>query len=196
VIGTCHPSQVRRNSEAKPGDTLILTKPVGVGIYSAAIKKSVLPPAAYQEMIETTTTLNRIGAELGKDKDVHAVTDVTGFGVLGHALELARGSKLSIVLRADDVPLLQEAAKLSEQGFVTGASHRNWASYGDDVVLPADMPEWKRHLLSDPQTSGGLLVSCAAERAASILQTIQAGGFPAARVIGKTEAGRPSIKLV
>jgi selenide,water dikinase len=196
VIGTCHPSQVRRNSEAKPGDTLILTKPVGVGIYSAAIKKSALPPAAYQEMIETTTTLNRIGAELGKDKDVHAVTDVTGFGVLGHALELARGSKLSVVLRADDVPLLQEAAMLSEQGFVTGASHRNWASYGDDVVLPADMPEWKRHLLADPQTSGGLLVSCAAERAASILQTIQAGGFPAARIIGKTEAGKPSIQVV
>jgi selenide,water dikinase len=147
-------------------------------------------------MIETTTTLNRIGAELGKDKDVHAVTDVTGFGVLGHALELARGSRLSIVLQADEVPLLQEAAMLSEKGFVTGASHRNWASYGHDVVLPADMPEWKRHLLSDPQTSGGLLVSCAADRAASILQTVKAAGFPAARIIGKTESGKPSIKVV
>ncbi len=196
VIGTCHPSQVRRNSDARPGDVLILTKPVGVGIYSAAIKKSALRPAAYQEMIETTTTLNRIGAELGKDKDVHAVTDVTGFGVLGHALELARGSKLTVVLRADDVPLLQDAAMLSEKGFVTGASHRNWASYGHDVVLPADMPEWRRHLLSDPQTSGGLLVSCAPERAASILETIRAAGLPGARVIGKAEAGKPSIRVV
>jgi selenide,water dikinase len=196
VIGTCHPSQVRRNSDAKPGDALILTKPVGVGIYSAAIKKSSLPPAAYQEMIETTTTLNRIGAELAADKDVHAMTDVTGFGVLGHALELARGSGLAVVLQADAVPLLQEAAALSEKGFVTGASHRNWASYGHDVVLPADMPEWKRHLLSDPQTSGGLLVSCAAERAASILQTIRAKGAPAARIIGKTETGKPSIKIM
>ena len=124
------------------------------------------------------------------------MTDVTGFGVLGHALELARGSKLSVVLQAAAVPLLQEAAMLSERGFVTGASHRNWASYGHEVVLPADMPEWKRHLLADPQTSGGLLVSCAAERAASILQTIQAGGFPAARIIGKTEAGKPSIQVV
>jgi len=196
VIGTCHPSQLRRNSEARPGDALILTKPVGVGIYSAAIKKSALPPVAYQEMIAATTTLNRIGAELGKDKDVHAVTDVTGFGVLGHALELARGSRLSVVLQADEVPLLQEAAMLSQKGFVTGASHRNWASYGHDVVLPEDMPEWKRHLLSDPQTSGGLLVSCAAECAASILQTIKAGGFTAARIIGRTEAGKPSIEVV
>ena len=109
---------------------------------------------------------------------MHAVTDVTGFGVLGHALELARGSKLSVVLQADEVPLLHEAAMLAEKGFVTGASHRNWASYGDDVVLPADLPEWKRHLLADPQTSGGLLVSCAAASAPAILQTIKAAGFP------------------
>ncbi len=195
VIGTCHPSQVRRNSQARPGDALILTKAVGVGIYSAAIKKSALPPAAYQEMIETTTTLNRIGAELGKDENVHAVTDVTGFGVLGHTLELARGSGLAVALRADDVPLLQDAATLAEKGFVTGASHRNWASYGHDVVLPADLPEWKRHLLSDPQTSGGLLVSCAADRAGSILEGIKASGFPAARIIGRTQAGRPSITV-
>jgi selenide,water dikinase len=196
VIGTCHPSQVRRNSQAKPGDALILTKPVGVGIYSAAIKKSALPPAAYQEMIDTTTTLNRVGAELGKDADVHAVTDVTGFGVLGHTLELARGSGLSVLLQANDVPLLSEAAMLSEQGFVTGASHRNWASYGHDVVIPADLTEWKRHLLTDPQTSGGLLVSCAAEHAASTLQSIRDAGFPAARIIGRTEAGKPSIRVV
>ena len=196
VIGTCHPSQVRRNADARPGDALILTKPVGVGIYSAAIKQSALPPAAYQEMIATTTTLNKVGAELGNDKDVHAVTDVTGFGVLGHALELARGSKLAVVLQADAVPLLVEAAMLAEQGFVTGASHRNWASYSHDVALPDGLPEWKRHLLSDPQTSGGLLVSCAAASAPAILAKIKAAGFPAARIIGRTEAGPPSLKVV
>jgi selenide,water dikinase len=196
VIGICHPSEVRRNSEARAGDALILTKPVGVGIYSAAIKKSALPPAAYQEMITATTTLNRIGAELGKDRDVHAVTDVTGFGVLGHALELARGSKLSVVVEADRVPLLADAAALAEQGFVTGASHRNWASYGQDVTLPAKLPEWKRHLLSDPQTSGGLLVSCVAERAPAIVQQIRAAGFPMAAVIGHAENGKPSIRVV
>jgi selenide,water dikinase len=196
VIGLCHPSQVRRNSEAQAGDALILTKPIGVGIYSAAIKKSALPPAAYQEMITATTTLNRIGAELGKDKDVHAVTDVTGFGVLGHGLEMARGSKLSVVVEADKVPLLADAASLAEKGFVTGASHRNWASYGHDVTLPVDLPEWKRHLLSDPQTSGGLLVSCVTGRAPAIVEQIRAAGFPNASIIGRTEAGTPSIRVV
>lgn len=196
VIGICHPSQVRRNSDAKPGDVLILTKPVGVGIYSAAIKKSVLPPAAYREMIEATTTLNKIGAELAKDKDVHAITDVTGFGVLGHGLELARGSKLTVEVRADAVPLLAEAAALAQQGHVTGASHRNWASYGHDVVLPSDLPEWRRHLLSDPQTSGGLLVSVAPDRAESILQTIQAAGYAGARIIGTATAGKPMLQVL
>jgi selenide,water dikinase len=196
VIGTCHPSQVRRNADAKPGDVLILTKPVGVGIYSAAIKKSALPPTAYQEMITATTTLNKIGAELGQDKDVHAVTDVTGFGVLGHTLELARGSKLAVTLEVDAVPLLQDAAMLAEQGFVTGASHRNWASYGHDVALPTGLPEWKRHLLADPQTSGGLLVSCAAASAPRILETIRAAGLPSAAVIGRVEQGKPSVTIV
>ena len=195
VIGTCHPSQVRRNSEAKPGDTLILTKPVGVGIYSAAIKKSALPPAAYQEMVTATTTLNRIGAELGKDPDVHAVTDVTGFGVLGHALELARGSKLSVVVEVDRVPLLADAATLAEKGFVTGASHRNWASYSASIVLPPDLPDWRRHLLTDPQTSGGLLVACAPERSESIVRLIQEEGHAAASVIGHAEEGKPGVTV-
>ena len=124
----------------------------------------MLSDAGYAEMIGTTTLLNRIGAELAKDQDVHAITDVTGFGVLGHALEMARGSGLSLVIRADDVPLLSEAAALVQQGNVTGASHRNWASYGASVALPADLPEWRRHLLTDPQTSGGLLIACAPER--------------------------------
>jgi selenide,water dikinase len=196
VIGTCHPSQVRRNSDARPGDALILTKPVGVGIYSAAIKKSALPPAAYQEMIAATTTLNKVGAELGMDARVHAVTDVTGFGVLGHALELARGSGLTVVLQADAVPLLKDAAALAEKGFVTGASHRNWASYGHDVALPSELPEWKRHLLSDPQTSGGLLVSCDTSRANDVLAKIKAAGLPSAAIIGRTESGKPAIKVV
>jgi selenide,water dikinase len=195
VIGTCRPEQVRRNSGARPGDALILTKPVGVGIYSAAIKKSALSPQAYVEMIATTTLLNRIGAELGADADVHAITDVTGFGILGHGLEMARGSKVTLSIEADSVPLLAEAASLARQDHVTGASHRNWASYGHDVVLPAGFPDWKRHLLADPQTSGGLLVACAAERANAIVKTINAAGYPAARVIGHAEAGAPAVRI-
>ena len=195
VIGICKPSEVRRNADVKPGDALILTKPVGVGIYSAAIKKNALPPAGYPEMIATTTLLNKVGTVLARDKDVHAITDVTGFGVLGHSLEMARGSKLSITINARDIPLLAEAASLSQQGFVTGASHRNWASYGAHVALPAGMPDWQRHLLSDPQTSGGLLVAVAPERASAIVETIRAAGYPAARVIGHAEAGTPGIRI-
>jgi selenide,water dikinase len=196
VIGTCRPEQVRKNSGVQPGDALILTKPVGVGIYSAAIKKSALPPEAYVEMIAATTLLNKVGAELGADKDVHAITDVTGFGVLGHGLEMARGSKLTLAIEADAVPLLADAASLAQQGHVTGASHRNWASYGHDVVLPAGLPDWKRHLLADPQTSGGLLVACAPDRAEAIVKTINAADCPAARVIGHAEAGKPSVRIV
>jgi selenide,water dikinase len=175
---------------------VILTKPLGVGIYSAAIKKGVLSPAGYAEMIATTTLLNRVGAELARDAAVHAITDVTGFGLFGHGLEMARCSGLTLVIRARDVPLLSEAAAFAQQGAVTGASLRNWASYGDDVTLPEGLPEWHRHLLTDPQTSGGLLVSCAPERAEAIVQTILAAGCPAARVIGSTQAGPPGIQVV
>jgi selenide,water dikinase len=195
VIGTCRPEQVRRNSGAQPGDVLILTKPIGVGIYSAAIKKNALAPAAYQEMIGTTTLLNKVGAELSADRDVHAVTDVTGFGVLGHGLEMARGSGLTLVIEADAVPTMTDAAALARQGHVTGASHRNWASYGHDVVLPAGTPDWKRHLLADPQTSGGLLIACAPGAAEVILRRTRDSGCPGARIIGRAESGAPSIRV-
>jgi selenide,water dikinase len=195
VIGTCKSNEVRRNSDAKPGDALILTKALGVGIYSAAIKKGMLSPAGYSEMIATTTLLNRVGTELAKDSAVHAITDVTGFGLLGHGLEMARGSKLTIALRVNDLPLLNEAATLAQQGHVTGASHRNWASYGAEVELPAGLPDWQRHLLTDPQTSGGLLVSCAPEGAQSIARAIVAAGYPFARIIGHLEQGAPKIRV-
>ena len=186
---------MRRNADARAGDALILTKPIGVGIYSAAIKKGALSPSGYTEMIATTTLLNRIGAELAQDADVHAITDVTGFGLLGHAMEMARGSQLTIAIRAGDVPLLAEAARLAQEGFVTGASHRNWASYGADVALPPDTPDWRRHLLTDPQTSGGLLVACAPQRADAIVRSIRDAGYPAARVVGHAEAGQPGIRV-
>jgi len=196
VIGICKTAEVRRNCDAKSGDALILTKALGVGVYSAAIKKNELTPEGYTEMVATTTLLNKIGAELAKDPAVHAMTDVTGFGLLGHGLELARGSKLTAVIDPDSLPLLTQAAALAQQGFVTGASIRNWASYGADVKLPAGLPDWRRHLLTDPQTSGGLLVSCAPERAETIVQQIIAAGYPAARVIGHVEAGRPEIRVL
>jgi selenide,water dikinase len=195
VIGICKTEQVRRKADIRPGDAMILTKPLGVGIYSAAIKKGALSPAGYADMIATTTRLNRVGADLATDPEVHAITDVTGFGLLGHALEMARNSKVTLVFRAGDLPLLPQAATLAQQGFVTGASLRNWASYGKDVNLPASMPEWQRHLLTDPQTSGGLLISCASERAEAIVRDIVAAGYADARVIGHAKSGPPRVTV-
>ena len=195
VIGTCSPRHVRRNDGAKLDDILILTKPIGVGIYSSAVKGNALSQDSYREMIATTTQLNKIGAELAHDESVHAITDVTGFGLLGHGLEMARGARLRLVVRADDVPLLSQAADLARQGFVTGASQRNWASYGHEVEMPAAMPDWRRNILCDPQTSGGLLVAVARERGESILRTIRDSGWPFACIIGHTEVGAPVIKV-
>jgi selenide,water dikinase len=195
VIGSCKAHEVRRNSDARPGDALILTKAIGVGVYSAAIKKESLGADGYAEMLATTTLLNSVGAELARDPDVHAMTDVTGFGLLGHGLEMARGSKLRLAIDAAAVPLLARAADLAQRGFVTGASQRNWASYGADVELPAGLPDWQRALLTDPQTSGGLLVSVAAPRADAVLATIREAGYPAASIVGRAEEGAPGITI-
>lgn len=195
VIGLCHPSELRRNAAAKPGDKLILTKGIGVGVYSAAIKKGVLDQAGQKEMVASTTLLNKIGAELSKRPEVHAITDVTGFGILGHGLEIARGSKLRINLDLAALPLLTQAAALAEQGLLTGASTRNWAAYGDEVTLPEGLPDWKRVLLTDPQTSGGLLVAVAPDKADEVLAQIRAAGYPLAAIIGEVAEGAPGITV-
>lgn len=196
AIGLCAPGNVRRNSGAQAGDALILTKSIGVGIYSAAFKKHVLTADAYAEMLASTTLLNRIGHALGQDEDVHAITDVTGFGLLGHGLEMARGSGVRMKIEQARIPFFTQAEALAEAGYVTGASHRNWNSYSDSVTLTADLPEWRRALLTDPQTSGGLLVACKAERAETIRAMIEAAGYPHARIIGAMVAGTPGIEVV
>ncbi|MEP9378178.1 selenide, water dikinase SelD [Aquabacter sp. CN5-332] len=195
VIGTVKKGHIRRNADAKPGDALILTKALGVGIYSAAFKKEALSPDAYDEMIASTTLLNKVGATLAKEPDVHAVTDVTGFGLLGHALEVARGSGAAIEVDAARLPLLSHAEALVRQGFVTGASLRNWASYGEGIRLPEGFADWQKHLLTDPQTSGGLLVSCAPEAADRLVEHIVAAGYPAARRIGRVREGEPVVEV-
>ena len=196
VIGTCAAREIRRNSTAKAGDVLILTKPIGVGVYSAALRREALGPDEYAEMLATTTLLNKVGTDLAREEAVHAMTDVTGFGLLGHGLEMARGSGLQLVLHAAEVPLLARAADLVQQGFVTGASQRNWTSYGDAVELPANCPDWRRHLLTDPQTSGGLLVAVAPARADALLRLVRAAGCSAARVIGRMERGTPGVRVL
>ena len=196
VIGTCREENIRRNNTAKPGDALILTKALGVGVYSSAVKKNLLTSDMYAEMVDSMTTLNKIGAKLATDADVHAITDVTGFGLLGHSLEMAQGSGATITIDWANLPFLDSAAALVQQGCVTGASHRNWSSYGEHVGLPANWPEWRRHLLTDPQTSGGLLVACKAERAAEIAARTVAEGYPFARVIGRVSEGDARVVVV
>jgi selenide,water dikinase len=195
VIGTGTKAHIRRNADARVGDKLILTKALGVGIYSAAFKKGALSRAAYDEFIASTTLLNRIGAQLGKDTAVHAMTDVTGFGLLGHALEMARGSNKTVVVNASALPILREAAELAQKGFVTGASERNWKSYDANVTLPDGTLEWQRQLYCDPQTSGGLLIACAPERSKALLEVITADGYPAARIIGEVRMGEPRVSI-
>ncbi len=189
VTGLCAPSELRRNCDARVGDMVILTKPVGVGVYSAAFKKDALQPADYADMVATMTRLNKVGAELAKNPDVHAMTDVTGFGVLGHGLEMARGAGLKLSLRLDAIPLLPRAGEFARDGFVTGASGRNWESYGAEVAIPSGTPLWQRHVLTDPQTSGGLLVACAPHSADGILRSIQAAGYAEASIIGEMSPG-------
>lgn len=196
VIGLCHPKELRRNAEAKAGDALILTKGLGVGVYSAAFKAENLSADAYAEMVETTTLLNRIGADLAKLETVHAITDVTGFGILGHGLEVARGSGLTVRIHMKDLPWLAQAMSLARAGNITGASGRNWASYGNSIDLPEGTEDWQRGLLTDPQTSGGLLIACAEESALYILREIREAGYPRANIIGQAVAGEPRVQIV
>ena len=195
ALGLVHPDKVKRNDRARPGDVLILGKGLGVGIMSAALKKGELKAKAYEQMIETTTQLNTPGITLGEMPDVHAVTDVTGFGLFGHLMEMCRGSGVHATVRFADVPILSAARHLAEQGYVTGASDRNWASCEASVTLPSDAPLWHRRMLTDPQTSGGLLVACAPGVARAVLDLFEKEGFANARVIGELAPGAAGIAV-
>ena len=189
ALGLVHPKRVKRNADAKVGDRLVLGKPLGVGVLSAALKKDALPADGYAQMIANTTKLNTPGPELAAIDGVHALTDVTGFGLAGHALEMARGAGRCIRLDLARVPLLPGVRELAAQGMVTGASGRNWAAYGAEVQLAGHVQPVDQALLSDPQTSGGLLVACAPEAVAEVLAVFQRHGFAAAAEVGEIIAG-------
>lgn len=195
VMGLVHPDQVRRNADARAGDLLVLGKPLGVGVLSAALKKEKLDAEGYAQLIANTTRLNKPGIALAALEGVHGLTDVTGFGLAGHTLEMARGAGLQAVIDWPQVPLLPRVAEMAAQGFVTGASGRNWAGYGAEVQLDAALPPVAQDLLSDPQTSGGLLVSCAPDTVDEVLALFHAQGFEAARVIGRMEAGPAGLRV-
>ena len=189
VIGIVDPKHLKRNNGSRVGDSIILSKPLGVGILSAALKKERLSDAGYREMIALTTTLNKPGLALSRLDGVHAMTDVTGFGLAGHLLELARGAGLRADLIWNAIPIIDEAMTLAQGDIYTGASTRNWAAYGHEVTLSNQLSIWQQHLLTDPQTSGGLLISCAPESEAEVLAILQADGFSRAAVIGRFEPG-------
>lgn len=195
AMGTIHPDQIKRNAGAKSGDVLILAKGLGIGIFSAALKKNALPEAAYQLMIESTTQLNTAGAKLGPLAGVHAMTDVTGFALLGHASELARASSVDIQIDLAEVPFLEGARELAEQGYITGASGRNWHAIADFVALDDSLTEVDRALLTDPQTSGGLLLAVSPDSVDEVLAIFKVEGFDRAKVIGKVGATSAQPKV-
>ncbi len=185
ALGLVHPGRVRRNADARPGDVLLLGKPLGVGVYSAALKQGALDAEGYRCLIDTTTRLNTPGPALAALPGVHALTDVTGFGLAGHALEMARGARCHVRLDWSAVPRLPAADALAARGLVTGASGRNWAGYGQEVELPAGFAAADRALLTDPQTSGGLLVACTPDTVEQALAIFRAEGFESAALIGE-----------
>ena len=195
VLGLVHPSKVKRNADARAGDVLVLGKPLGVGILSAALKKDALGPDGYAAMIDNTTKLNKPGKALSEMDGVHALPEVTGFGLLGHLLELARGAKLTAQLQMSTIPLLPGVEQLAQDGYFTGASGRNWDAYGQDVTLAAAITPAQQALLTDPQTSGGLLVSCDPGSVDDVLALFTREGFAGAAVIGQMQAGAARVDV-
>jgi len=195
AIGLVNPAHLKRNSGARPGDKLILGKPLGVGVYSAALKKEKLHESDYAAMIASTTQLNTPGPVLACLDGVHAVTDVTGFGLLGHLMEVCKGSRVRGRLNFADIPLMPRALEFVESGYITGASARNWESYGDAVQLIPGLDQAAKALLTDPQTSGGLLVSCSPDTVTEVLSIFLQQGFSHVSVIGEVLEAEPGIDV-
>ena len=195
VVGLVHPDRIKRNCDAKSGDVLILGKGLGVGILGAAMNKDELDAEGYAEMVESTTKLNSIGADLAEIEGVNALTDVTGFGLLGHLFEVCEGSGLMAKLDWGKLPILPIALGYAKKGYNTGAANRNWTSFGDNATVPEDMEQWQRNLLMDPQTSGGLLVSCPPDRADAVVGLFHDQGYDFATVIGEMSAGTPHVTV-
>ena len=193
ALGIVHPEQVKKNSAARAGDVLILGKGLGVGILAAALKKELLSDAGYAQLINTTTQLNKVGSELAVMPTVHALTDVTGFGLLGHLLEMCRGAGLTAEVEFAKVPVLSEALPLAQQGIGPGAIERNMASYGHEVDFAAGVETWQQRVLADAQTSGGLLVSVAPEAVEVVLKKFASAGFENAAVIGAMREGEARV---
>jgi selenide,water dikinase len=195
AIGLVDPSRVIRNNTARAGDKIVLTKPLGVGIYSAALKRQELGAPLYEEMVRSMTQLNSVGAEMRSIEGVHAMTDVTGFGLLGHLLEMCRGASIGAELQFEGLPLLAHARRLAEIGIGTGGAKRNWKSYGHEVDLRTDAPDWWRGVMCDPQTSGGLLIACSSDSVPRVLELLRSRDFAHASVLGAFGGTQPRVRV-
>ena len=195
ALGLAHPDVIKRNRDARRGDVLILGKPLGVGILGSAMKKGVLGDEGYAQMIAATTRLNKVGPALAALPGVHALTDVTGFGLLGHLLEVCRGAGLAANVSASLLPVMPAAVGFAKQGIGPGAIGRNLASYGPSVSFEESVEEWQRSVLADAQTSGGLLVACDKASVPHVLEVFRQGGFLEAGVIGHMEDGLPKVRV-
>ncbi|WP_028445530.1 selenide, water dikinase SelD [Chitinimonas koreensis] len=195
ALGLVHPDRIKRNSGARAGDVLVLGKPLGVGVLASALKRGLLDADGYRQLIDATTRLNSVGTALAELDGVHALTDVTGFGLLGHLLELCRGAGLGAVVEAGRLPLLPAAIEFARQGIGPGAIGRNLASFGAAVRFDEAVAPWQRQLLADAQTSGGLLAAVAPDRVDEVLALFRAQGFEAAAVIGRMEAGAAEVAV-
>jgi selenide,water dikinase len=196
AMGLVHPDRVMRNSTAKAGDKLVLGKPLGIGILGAALNKGELDDEGYAELVATATRLNTIGAELAGIDGVHAMTDVTGFGVTGHLLEMADGAQLAARLSLTNLPVLPRAREYAQKGYKTGAGGRNWTSFGGRLELPAGLDDWETNILLDPQTSGGLLVACASDAVDDIVRLFVERGYEGAAIVGEMHEGEPRVTII
>ena len=195
VVGLAHPGRIKRNCDAREGDRLVLGKGLGIGILGAAIARNEIDPQGYRELVDAATRLNAVGAELAEVEGVNAMTDVTGFGLLGHLLEMCEGAGIAAILDWPRLPVLPAALAFARRGLNTGAAGRNWASFGDRVTLPDGIGRWRKNLLADPQTSGGLLVSCRPDAADRVVALFHARGHGEAATIGEMTSGPPRVTV-
>ncbi len=196
VTGVVHPDRILTNAGVKPGDALVLTKPLGTGVLATAIKAGLVSGRAQRRAIETMATLNKKAAEIMAEYPVNACTDVSGFGLLGHALEMATGSRIAITLLADSVPLLLEVIDSVQMGLVPAGSFSNRNFCAHHIRQPEPIDPILLDILADAQTSGGLLISLPEDEAPALLNDLKGGGVPDAALIGRaTNADRGTIEL-
>ena len=196
VVGEVAPDRIVRNSTARAGDALVLTKPIGTGIVSTAIKREAAPPEVVEAAVRSMTTLNRGASEAMLQVQAHAATDVTGYGLLGHLHEMARASRLEAHVTASAVPLLPGVRELAAAGHIPGGTRRNLADLEQALVWEEDVDDVQRVLLGDAQTSGGLLIAVTPSRVDELLALLRAAGTPAAAVVGKLVEGVPGRIVV